>query len=158
MTSPDPTPVVDVAVPTSTTPPPLADLADIRAQIQAQLPVADIAETDTPNPAMQLLAALHLTIGEDAVIASVNPALPGFQGKLAELLSSNLGPIAVVIENATGQRVNVPWHSIAMISKPLAPLVEQPKIDMTELENFMREQGMEIPTEVQAYINEEKQN
>lgn len=145
-----------VELPTSKTPPVIMDLDVLKAEIQAQLPVA---EEPVENLGLNWLRLMGLEIGDEVTVLPM--ALPGqqFGGKLVDMAVGPEGPLVIFLKQTEDKPVNtIPWHGVQLIAKALAPAVEvpQPTVDLSELENFMRENGLEIPEDVQTFLDEEK--
>lgn len=99
-------------------------------------------------------AILDLEVGQ--WVAIYLNGLPGqvIQGKLANIIADDYDEPMIVQVEQDGKpwKLNVPWGNIIMIVRTDEP-VDVPAPDLTQLEDFAKEMGLDIPVPVQDYLD-----
>lgn len=115
-------------------------------------------EVQTPS----LAQALDLVMGEEVTILPIGSQDgSGFRGVLVNLFTNEFGlPVLVQIRDGDKPCANIPWSSIVLISRPLAPavvmeankaaVVETPSV--ADLVAMAGEIGLDVPDDIRTML------
>lgn len=111
----------------------------------------------TTTETVSLADQLDITVGSWVAIYPKHLQGQVIQGKLAAMLVDNvhyLPSIVQIEQEGKTWKLNVPWDAIMMITQIDEP-VKVPAPDLSELAEFARENGIDVPEEVQNFVDNE---